>query len=56
MAAFHTAMLHQPPPPFGGKVEGPLARALFGQTTGRRQPDGYPERRAGLGGPHPARG
>ena len=41
---FHTAMLHQLPPPFGGKVEGPLARALFGQTTGRRQPDGYPER------------
>lgn len=42
---FHTAMLHQLPPPFGGKVEGPLSRALFGQTTGRRQPDGYPERR-----------
>jgi protein phosphatase len=41
---FHTTMLHHAPPPFGGKVEGPLARALFGQTTGRRQPDGYPER------------
>ena len=41
---FHSCMLHQLPPPFGGKVEGPLARALFGQTTGRRQPDGYPER------------
>ena len=41
---FHTAMLHHQTPPFGGKVEGPLARALFGQTTGRRQPDGYPER------------
>jgi protein phosphatase len=41
---FHTAMLHHPPPPFGGRVEGPLARALFGQTTGRRQPDGFPER------------
>jgi protein phosphatase len=41
---FHTAMLHHPPPPFGGKVEGPMARALFGQTTGRRQADGYPER------------
>ena len=36
------------------QVEGPLARALFGQTTGRRQPDGFPERRARLGGPHPA--
>ncbi len=43
-AGFHTAMLHHPPPPFGGKVEGPLARALFGQTTGRGQPDGFPER------------
>ncbi len=41
---FHTAMLYHPPPPFGGKVEGPLARALFGQTTGRRLPDGFPER------------
>jgi protein phosphatase len=41
---FHTAMLYHPPPPFGGKVEGPLSRALFGQTTGRRQPDGFPER------------
>ncbi len=41
---FHTAMLHHPPPPFGGKVEGALARALFGQTTGRHQPDGFPER------------
>ena len=43
-AGFHTAMLHHPPPPFGQRVEGPLARALFGQTTGRRQPDGFPER------------
>jgi protein phosphatase len=43
-AGFHTAMLHQPPPAFGGRVEGPLARALFGQVTGRRQPDGFPER------------
>jgi protein phosphatase len=41
---FHTAMLHHAPPPFGGKVEGPLARALFGQTTGQRRPDGFPER------------
>jgi protein phosphatase len=43
-AGVHTAMLHHSPPPFGGKVEGPLARALFGQTTGRHQPDGFPER------------
>lgn len=42
--AFHSAMLHQAPPPFSARVEGVLARALFGQTTGRRQPDGYPER------------
>ena len=41
---FHTAMLAGPPPPFGARPEGALARALFGQTTGRRQPDGYPER------------
>jgi protein phosphatase len=41
---FHSCMLYQPAPLFGDKVEGPLARALFGQTTGRRQPDGYPER------------
>ncbi len=41
---FHTAMLYHAPPPFGGKVEGALSRALFGQTTGRRQPDGFPER------------
>jgi protein phosphatase len=40
---FHTAMLEQPPP-FCGRAEGLLARALFGQTTGRMQPDGYPER------------
>ena len=41
---FHTAMLHQAPPPFGGKPEGPLARALFGQVTGQRLPDGFPDR------------
>ena len=41
---FHTAMLSTPPPCFGAPVEGALARALFGQTTGRRQADGYPER------------
>lgn len=41
---FHTAMLHQAPPPFGGKPEGPLARALFGQVTGQRHPNGFPDR------------
>ena len=41
---FHTAMLHHEPPPFGGKPEGPLARALFGQVTGQRRADGFPER------------
>ena len=42
---FHNAMLQQQPPPtLPLKVEGPLARALYGETTGRMQPDGYPER------------
>ncbi len=42
---FHRAMLHEPPPPLTDThAEGPLARALFGQTTGRVQADGYPER------------
>ena len=41
---FHPAMLHEPPPPALGRLPPPLARALFGQTTGRVQPDGYPER------------
>jgi len=42
---FHTEMLgHDPPPIPGGRVHGVLARALYGQTTGRLQPDGYPER------------
>jgi protein phosphatase len=45
-ASFHTAMLAAPPPPaLARRPEGPLARALFGETTGRMQPDGYPERR-----------
>lgn len=42
--AFHSAMLAQAPPPYAPRVSGVLARALFGQTTGRRQPDSYPER------------
>jgi protein phosphatase len=38
-------MLEQPAPepPFG-RVQGVLARALYGEPTGRIQPDGYPER------------
>ncbi len=41
---FHTAMLEQQPPPGLGRVDSALSRALFGQTTGRVQADGYPER------------
>ncbi len=41
---FHTLMLEQPPPPGLGRVDVALSRALFGQTTGRTQSDGYPER------------
>jgi protein phosphatase len=42
---FHTVMLVEPPPgmPSGG-AKGVLARALFGEPTGRTQPDGFPER------------
>ncbi|MGC5376602.1 hypothetical protein ACPXAO_24155, partial [Salmonella enterica] len=43
-AAFHTAMLNNPPPAALGPVSPLLSRALFGETTGRMQPDGYPER------------
>ena len=44
--AFHIRMLTEPPPqrPLEGRVSPLLARALYGQTTGRMQPDGYPER------------
>jgi protein phosphatase len=42
---FHTLMLEtEPPPAPEGPVHGPLARALYGEPTGRIQPDGYPER------------
>ena len=41
---FHTAMLDSGPPAGLGRVDVPLSRALFGQTTGRVQTDGYPER------------
>ncbi len=41
---FHTGMLdHVPPPPLE-RVDHLLSRALFGQTTGRTQRDGFPER------------
>jgi 3',5'-cyclic AMP phosphodiesterase CpdA len=43
-AAFHTSMLDQAPPPGLGPVTPALSRALFGETTGRVQADGYPER------------
>lgn len=43
---FHTAMLSSPPPETGiADMSAPLSRALFGETTSRIQPDGYPERR-----------
>jgi hypothetical protein len=42
---FHTAMLEQPSPAHGlGRPHGPVARALYGEPTGRMQADGYPER------------
>lgn len=42
---FHTAMLHTPAPrPPSGHVHGVLARALYGEPTGRLKADGYPER------------
>ena len=42
---FHAAMLEQPAPQtILGRAEGVLGRALYGEATGRRQPDGFPER------------
>lgn len=42
---FHTAMLDGPAPELGlGRPHGPVARALYGEPTGRTQYDGYPER------------
>ncbi len=41
---FHPSMLDEPPPPALGRVSALMSRALFGETTGRMQPDGYPER------------
>lgn len=42
---FHTVMLDQPAPAHGlERPHGAGARALYGEPTGRIQPDGYPER------------
>jgi len=42
---FHTVMLEQFSPDHGlDRPTGPVARALYGEPTGRIQPDGYPER------------
>jgi hypothetical protein len=42
---FHTDMLDDPAPELGTeRAHGAVARALFGEPTGRLQPDGYPER------------
>lgn len=42
---FHTTMLQLEAPPHGlERPHGPMARALYGEPTGRIQPDGYPER------------
>lgn len=42
---FHTDMLAGPAPAVDlGRATGAVARALFGEPTGRIQPDGYPER------------
>ena len=42
---FHTAMVDTlPPSPPEGHVQGVLARALYGEPTGRVKSDGYPER------------
>lgn len=45
-AGFHTAMLNSAPPqPGEGRVEGVLARALYGEVTGQVLENGFPERR-----------
>ncbi len=42
---FHTSMLTAPSPPHGlERPTGAMSRALYGEPTGRTQPDGYPER------------
>ncbi|QEO18430.1 metallophosphoesterase [Acetobacter vaccinii] len=42
--AFDPRMLLEPPPPPLERVTFLLSRALFGETTSRMQPDGFPER------------
>ncbi|MBO1324060.1 metallophosphoesterase [Acetobacter sp. TBRC 12305] len=42
--AFDARMLMEPPPPPLERVTFLLSRALFGETTSRVQPDGFPER------------
>jgi len=48
-AAFHDGMLHHPSPPEAGaaRPQGLVGRAIFGQVTGRRGPDGFPIRLTG---------
>lgn len=41
---FHTTMLEQPSPAGIARPHGAVARALYGEPTGRMQADGYPER------------
>jgi protein phosphatase len=45
-AAYHDAMLHRAPPEDAGtrRPDGALSRALYGEVTGQRGPDGYPMR------------
>jgi len=44
-AGFHPAMIERPSSLVGlGRPDPVLARALYGEPTGRTQPDGYPER------------
>ena len=47
--AWHPAMAHEPPPEnFGArKMDGLMARALFGELSGRQRADGAPERLIG---------
>jgi protein phosphatase len=48
-AAFHDAMLHRAPPPDAGarRAEGLVGRAIYGEVTDRRGPDGFPIRLSG---------
>lgn len=48
-AAFHDGMLQHPSPPDAGEArpEGLVGRAIFGQVTSRRGPDGFPIRLTG---------